>query len=75
MGIHEHIRTSDQLHLLEVKRYEALIKQLRSRVPDLSVQLTSEAAGIYVSEAQIDLLARIQAPWVSVAIREILRTR
>ena len=74
-GIHAHIRTSDQLHLLDVERYEALITQLQSRVPELSVQVTSEAAGIYESEAQIDLLARIQAPWVSVAIREILRAQ
>ncbi|MCH1449875.1 MAG: 3-keto-5-aminohexanoate cleavage protein, partial [Litoricolaceae bacterium] len=74
-GIHAHIRTSDQLHLLDVERYEALIAQLHCRVPGLSVQVTSEAAGIYESDAQIDLLARIQAPWVSVAIREILRAQ
>ena len=74
-GIHAHIRTNDQLHLLDVERYETLITQLHSRVPALSVQVTSEAAGIYEAEAQIDLLARIQAPWVSVAIREILRAQ
>ncbi|MEG3593260.1 MAG: 3-keto-5-aminohexanoate cleavage protein, partial [Pseudomonadota bacterium] len=34
-----------------------------------------EAAGIYESDAQIDLLSRIRAPWVSVAIREILRAQ
>ncbi|MDB3998431.1 3-keto-5-aminohexanoate cleavage protein [Litorivicinus sp.] len=74
-GIHAHIRTNDQLHLLDVERYETLITQLHSRVPGLSVQVTSEAAGIYEAEAQIKLLARIQAPWVSVAIREILRAQ
>ena len=74
-GIHAHIRTNEQLHLLDVERYETLITQLHSRVPGLSVQVTSEAAGIYEAEAQIKLLARIQAPWVSVAIREILRAQ
>jgi hypothetical protein len=45
---------------LDVERYETLITQLHRRVPALSVQVTSEAAGIYEAEAQIDLLARIQ---------------
>ena len=39
------------------------------------VQVTSEAAGVYESDAQIDLLSRLKAPWVSVAIREILRSQ
>lgn len=74
-GLHAHIRTADQIHLLDVERYEALIEKLSHRLPDLGVQVTSEAAGIYESDAQIDLLSRIKAPWVSVAIREILRSQ
>ena len=74
-ALHAHIRTTDQTHLLDVGRYESLIEALNKRLPNLEVQVTSEAAGIYESDAQIDLLSRIKAPWVSVAIREILRSQ
>ena len=74
-GLHAHIRTQKQTHLLDVGRYETLISKLAERSPNLEVQVTSEAAGIYESDAQIDLLSRIRAPWVSVAIREILRAQ
>ena len=74
-ALHAHIRTTDQIHLLDVDRYESLIDSLNKRLPNLEVQVTSEAAGIYESDAQIDLLSRMKAPWVSVAIREILRAQ
>ena len=74
-ALHAHIRTNEQVHLLDVERYETLIQSLGERLPELQVQVTSEAAGIYESNAQIDLLSRLKAPWVSVAIREILRSQ
>ena len=74
-ALHAHIRTSEQIHLLDAERYESLIQSLSERLPNLQVQVTSEAAGIYESNAQIDLLSRLKAPWVSVAIREILRSQ
>ena len=74
-ALHAHIRTNEQVHLLDVERYETLIQSLGERLPELQVQVTSEAAGIYESDAQIDLLSRLKAPWVSVAIREILRSQ
>lgn len=74
-GLHAHIRTENQTHLLDVERYETLISNLNERLPNLEVQVTSEAAGMYESDAQINLLSRINAPWVSVAIREILRSQ
>lgn len=74
-ALHAHIRTTDQIHLLDVGRYESLIDSINKRLPKLEVQVTSEAAGIYESDAQIDLLSRMKAPWVSVAIREILRAQ
>ncbi|HAN81386.1 MAG: hypothetical protein CMD54_00755 [Gammaproteobacteria bacterium] len=74
-GLHAHIRTEKQTHLLDVERYETLISKLNERLPNLEVQVTSEAAGVYESDAQINLLSRINAPWVSVAIREIMRSQ
>jgi len=74
-GLHAHIRTKKQTHLLDVERYESLVTKLNERLPNLEVQVTSEAAGIYESDAQIDLLSRIRVPWVSVAIQEILRSQ
>ena len=74
-GLHAHIRDQSAAHLLDVSRYKALLTNLESEIPGLDVQITSEAAGIYDSESQIDLLTRIQAPWVSLALREVLRNQ
>jgi len=59
-ALHAHIRTNEQVHLLDVERYETLIQSLGERLPELQVQVTSEAAGIYESAAQIDLLSRLR---------------
>ena len=39
-GLHAHIRTQKQTHLLDVGRYETLISKLAERSPNLEVQVT-----------------------------------
>lgn len=72
-AIHIHIRDSAQQHLLDQQRYQAILSALRQKTPDLGLQVTSEAAGVYQATAQMQILDALEVPWVSVSIREILR--
>ena len=72
-ALHAHIRNADQTHLLNAARYQQLIHKMNQIVPDMRIQVTSEAAGIYASDQQIVLLETLEAPWVSLSIREVCR--
>lgn len=72
-ALHAHVRKADQTHLLSAERYKQLIDTIHQVVPGLRVQVTSEAAGLYDSDQQIALLETLDAPWVSLSIREICR--
>jgi len=72
-AIHIHIRDEQQTHLLDSKRYQSIVAAIQEAARGLELQVTSEAAGIYDAEAQIELLNALRVPWVSVSIREILR--
>ena len=43
-------------HLLDVARYSKLLDGLRQEVPDMLVQITTEAVGIYTPDQQADLV-------------------
>ena len=72
-GIHAHIRAADGQHLLDGARYRELVSALRSEVPDLAVQVTTEAVGRYAPAAQMEVALNAGADMVSVSIREICR--
>lgn len=74
-ALHAHIRNTDQSHLLDAARYHRLLHTLAESVPDLSVQVTSEAANVYASDQQIEMLDALDAPWISLAVREITRNQ
>ncbi|MEP4197892.1 MAG: 3-keto-5-aminohexanoate cleavage protein [Aliishimia sp.] len=72
-GIHIHIRDDQGLHLLDAGRYRALLDQLDDAVPELYLQVTSEAAGRYDSKTQCDVVKALKPKHVSVALREMVR--
>lgn len=72
-ALHAHLRDGHGDHLLDAARYQRLLSEFGAQVPGLKIQVTSEAAGLYSSDAQIQLLRQLQAPWVSLAVREITR--
>ena len=72
-ALHAHLRDGQGNHLLDADRYQRLVSEFATQVPGLKIQVTSEAAGIYSSDAQIQLLDQLRAPWVSIAVREIAR--
>ena len=45
--LHAHVRDDDGKHLLDTGRYQTLLEGLRTEVPNMLVQITTEAVGIY----------------------------
>lgn len=72
-GIHAHIRDDAGRHLLDVAAYQQLLVALKEAVPELAVQITTEAVGIYDVDMQMDVALRSGATMVSAAVREISR--
>ena len=71
-AIHVHIRDSQGRHTLDIGLYQEVMQEMKIAVPDMLVQLTTESAGIYSPSDQRDILTRLKAKSVSVAIREFL---
>lgn len=70
--IHLHVRDENQQHSLDVARYRAAIGAIRTRVgPEMIIQVTSEAVGIYSAEQQMDMVRELRPEAVSLAIREL----
>lgn len=72
-GIHMHIRDADTKHLLDAGRYRSLLTRLEEVVPQMYLQITSEAAGIYDAKTQQDMVRALKPKHVSVGLREMVR--
>ena len=71
-GIHAHVRDADGAHVLDPGLYRELIAELARVVPDMFVQITTEAVGRY-SPAQQRAVVRDAGPGAaSVSLREML---
>ncbi len=71
-GIHAHVRDAQGKHVLDVGLYQELTRELALAVPEMTVQVTSEAAGIYQPEQQRSIIRELHPAYVSVAMREML---
>ena len=54
--LHAHVRGDQDEHVLDVARYKTLLAGLREQVPDMLVQVTTEAVGIYSPQQQYDVV-------------------
>ncbi|WP_306260926.1 3-keto-5-aminohexanoate cleavage protein [Pararhizobium sp. IMCC21322] len=70
-GIHLHIRDEQGLHLLDAAGYAQLLEALMAAVPEMYLQVTSEAAGRYETGEQIAIVRALKPDHVSVALREM----
>lgn len=71
--IHLHVRQGDGRHSLDPDLYRAAIAAVRREAgPDLIVQATSEAAGIYDRHQQMAAMRALMPEACSLAIREIV---
>ncbi|MYA89592.1 MAG: 3-keto-5-aminohexanoate cleavage protein [Boseongicola sp. SB0662_bin_57] len=74
-GLHLHVRDKEGKHSLDTGLYREAIAALEHAVPDLFLQVTSEAAGRYNADAQRAMIRELRPPSVSVALREMLSAR
>lgn len=71
-GIHLHIRDAQSLHLLEADGYAQLLEAVSAAVPQMYLQVTSEAAGRYETAEQMEIVRTLKPDNVSVALREMV---
>ncbi len=72
-GLHLHIRDERGQHSLDAGQYLETMAELRRVVPDLDVQITTEAAGVFDVLAQFECLRKVRPEWASISVREIAR--
>lgn len=69
--LHAHVRGKKEEHVLDVGLYAELIAELNQRVPDMLVQITTEAVGVYTPRQQVDCVKAVVPEMASVALREM----
>ena len=70
-GVHLHIRDNNGHHVLDAARYRDAIAALAEAVPDMAVQITTEAAGIYTAAEQRALVSDVRPRLVSISLVEM----
>ncbi len=72
-AIHIHVRDEAGRHVLDVDRYNSAVPAIRRATGDaLLVQVTTEAVGRYTPEEVAAVFAGVDAPAISVAMRELV---
>jgi len=72
-GLHLHVRDAQGEHSLDAGRYLETIQEVQKAAPEMDVQITTEAAGVFDVTAQYDCLRLVQPQWASISVREIAR--
>ena len=71
--LHLHVRDNNQRHLLDAGAYAEATKAVRDAVGnDMIIQVTTEAAGIYQPDQQMQVVRELHPEAVSVAVRELV---
>jgi uncharacterized protein (DUF849 family) len=70
-ALHAHVRGPSDEHVLDVGLYRELLQEMATRVPQMLVQVTSEAVGIYTPAQQVDCIKALKPQMASMALREI----
>jgi len=71
-GLHAHVRDAAGGHVLEAGLYRELLAEMKASVPDMLVQITTEAVGKYSPVEQRSLVREVEPDAVSIAIREMV---
>ncbi|WP_018259783.1 3-keto-5-aminohexanoate cleavage protein [Methylobacterium sp. WSM2598] len=70
--IHLHVRDAEDRHTLDLDRYrEAIAAVRREAGPEMIVQVTTEAVGLYAPAEQMAAIAALRPEAFSVAVREL----
>lgn len=71
-AIHAHVRDREARHVLDAGLYRELIAELARAVPEMTVQITTEAVGRYTPAEQRAVVDEVIPAAVSVAVREMV---
>jgi uncharacterized protein (DUF849 family) len=71
--IHLHVRNADGSHSLDAGQYGEAISELATVVPDMSVQITTESAGVFDVAVQLECLQKLRPKAASISVREMAR--
>ena len=74
-AIHFHVRDTDQKHVLDAGFYREGLEELNRVVPDMHLQITTEAVGIYSPDDMRAVTEAVMPPGVSIGIREMIPSR
>ncbi|HCP18017.1 MAG TPA: class III aminotransferase [Alphaproteobacteria bacterium] len=69
--LHAHIRDDDGTHSLDSNTYDKLLNEMAVSVPDMLIQITTEAAGMFTPQQQATCLLEVQPQFASVGVREM----
>lgn len=72
-ALHLHVRDTNGAHTLDAGLYLEALGDLAAAVPDMPVQITTEAAGLFDVAAQLACLRAVKPAWASISVREIQR--
>lgn len=72
-GIHLHVRDGEGNHSLDVGLYRELLSAMEKALPGFFLQVTSEAAGRFGPEAQMQMIRQLRPRSVSLAFSELMR--
>ncbi len=70
-ALHGHVRGDAGEHVLDAGRYRELIDEMSRRVPNMLLQVTTEAVGRYTPEQQVDCIRAVEPKMASVILKEI----
>lgn len=72
-ALHLHVRDDDGAHTLDAGLYREALAELAGAVPEMRLQITTEAAEVYSVAEQMECLRHVRPSWASISIREIAR--
>ena len=71
-GLHLHVRSTEGTHSLDAGLYREALSELKIAVPDMMVQITTEAVGIYSPPQQQQVVRDVKPNAVSISVAEML---
>lgn len=72
VAVHLHVRDADGNHSLDPGSYREAIESLRKSLPDLVIQITTEAVDRYSPAEQMETVRAVRPEAVSLALRELV---
>jgi uncharacterized protein (DUF849 family) len=72
-ALHAHVRDAEQRHVLDAGLYTELLQAMAEQVPDMEVQITTEAGGVYDARFQRQFIADLMPSYMSLSFAEMTR--